>query len=87
MQRVTGGRRRRQRPSRAELQQDGPPIRLSDLAVIVGFSRQKLASDAHAGHLRVQWQRCGTRHMGLVERHEALRYIGDAEAVSRSTHV
>lgn len=65
----------RRRPTRADLYEDGPPIRLTDLAVLSGFSPDKLLVEARAGDLEVWWARCGTRRMAMVERSEGRRYL------------
>lgn len=63
----------RQRPTLADLYVDGPPIRLSDLSKLAGFSRQKLMAD---GRLVILKAHCGTRFMAMVDRAEAVRYLG-----------
>jgi hypothetical protein len=65
----------RTRPTRATLLEDGPPIRLTDLAALTAFSPDKLHNDAQTGRLRIKWARCGQRQMAMVERPEALRYL------------
>jgi hypothetical protein len=70
-------RAKRHRPTRDELERAGAPIRLSDLAQMVGWSRQKLLTDAQHGNLTVAWVKCGTRRMATVARQEAARYYDD----------
>lgn len=67
-------RAKRRRPTRADMDAGTSPIRLSDLAAMVGWSRQKLLTDALQGNLAVAWVRCGTRRMATVTRPEAARY-------------
>ena len=66
----------RRRPTRADLEVDGPPIRLSDLAALAGFSRQKLRAELAAGDLHGSKVRCATRFMVVIDRSEARRYLG-----------
>jgi hypothetical protein len=61
--------------TRADLEQDGPPIRLSQLAKILGMSRYKLMNDAERGDLRLVRIKCGQLRYRHVERDEALRYL------------
>lgn len=68
----------RRRPTREVLLEDGPPIRLTDLAYIAGFSPDKLLIEAYAGRVTVRWARCGQRRMAMVERREGLRYLASA---------
>lgn len=68
-------RTKRRRPTRDDLERSGSPIRLTDLAQMVGWSRQKLLTDAQHGNLAIAWVRCGTRRMATVDRLEAARYF------------
>jgi hypothetical protein len=76
----------RKRPTRKDLEKDGPPVRLPDLAHLAGFSTQKLLKDVESGDLMVKWAKAGQRRRGMVDRAEARRYMavlyGDG-AVSR----
>jgi hypothetical protein len=61
--------------TRADLEQPGPPIRLSVLAGILGMSKEKLKDDAKRGEFKVIRIRCGSMEYRHVDRAEALRYL------------
>lgn len=65
----------RRRPTRDDLEHGEGRIRLADLAPLVGFSRQKLLADAHAGLIQVTWMPCGQRRIAMIDRAEGLRYL------------
>jgi hypothetical protein len=53
----------------------GPPLRISHVAILSGFSKAKIMVDVHSGRLPVTWAQCGSRKMALVSRAEAWRYL------------
>jgi len=67
--------RRYEPPSRAILSEDGPPVRVRDVAAFAGFSKAKVMADAELGRIKLTWQRCGQRRWAFVERPEARRYL------------
>ncbi len=76
----------RKRPTRKELDQDGPPLRLPDLAHLAGFSTQKLLKDVESGDLAVKWAKAGQRRRAMVDRPEARRYIATLYGERSSSH-
>lgn len=62
-------------PSLADLQDDGAPVRVRDVAALAGFSKKKIMADWRNGEIALSWVRCGTRQMALVARAEAYRYL------------
>lgn len=72
----------RRRPlTEAELWQDGPSVRVSDLAAITGLSQETIRLDMRTGFLQ------GTLRRGrlyLVQRVEARRYIVSLGHASRA---
>jgi hypothetical protein len=61
--------------TRADLEQDGPAIRLSALVRLSGFSRHKLYADIERGDLRAFRRRCGRLQYWYVERYAASEYL------------
>ncbi len=70
----------RRRPAMVDLQREGPAVRLTDVAVLSGFSPQKLLADARLGYLQITWAPCGIRRMAMVDRSEAVRYLQQIRA-------
>jgi hypothetical protein len=68
-------RRKRPRLSLAELQQDGAPVRLIDLARLTGFSKDKFSRAIDLGELEATRVRACSRFIIVIERAEALRYL------------
>lgn len=58
----------------ADLVADGPPVRVSDLARITGFSGEKILQDIYRGELAAHRQRRPSSPY-LIARHEASRYL------------
>jgi hypothetical protein len=77
-------RAKRYRPTRADLDTPGPAIRLSDLSALVGWSRQKLLTDAAHHYLTLVWVPCSSRQMATVERAEAARYYDSIQRAKAS---
>lgn len=77
--------RRVLRLGREVLQEEGPAVRIRDVAAWAGFSKAKLMADAKAGELRLTWKRCGTRRWAFVERQEADRYLAAIECSTGNT--
>lgn len=66
---------RRVRLTLEALRGGGPPVRVRDVANVAGISKTKVMQDGRAGEVVIRWVKCGTRKMGVVERHEAYRYL------------
>ena len=61
--------------TRADLETEGPPIRIRELVRLTGFSRHKLYADIRRDELQIVAMRCGQMTYWHVDRHEALRYL------------
>ena len=71
-----GGRPRfRPRPISAMEAAEGPPLTLLELALLAGFSKDKIEADHHWQYLHAQWVPCGRSGQWMVPFAEARRYL------------
>jgi hypothetical protein len=70
--------------TRADLEQDGPAIRLSALVRLSGYTltRHKLYADIERGELDATPVPCGQLHYWFVTRAEATRYLATLHRLS-----
>jgi hypothetical protein len=54
---------------------DGPPLTVGELALAMGFSREKVRLDILQGHLVASFSGFGSRTWYRIEIHEAQRYL------------
>jgi predicted DNA-binding transcriptional regulator AlpA len=59
----------------ADLQQDGPPVRLRDLVAITGLSSDTIYRDIHGGYLHAFKRRSGKSASYFVDRDVARQWL------------
>ena len=50
-------------------------MRVKDVALLAGISKQKVFADADRGEVIIKPLPCGQKWMGVIERADALRYL------------
>lgn len=71
-------RRRRNPFTMAELAQDGPALRVSDLIDLCGYSEFTIYEDIKAGRLKAEKRIASVSSPFLIDRREARRYLRSA---------
>ena len=54
---------------------EGPPLPLLELALLAGFSKDKIEADRRCNYVRAEWVPCGRNGQWMVPFSEARRYL------------